>query len=314
MDSDSVDNPVWYQNKGRGVMPSKSFSVRFANSNIGADPATQYQLRDTLAGIVAADGIADGPGHHLPIIQMEGEHFQIRSLVRIGRFWRGSFARLRDEAPHIIGATNVEREIDLEVGDRLLEKSFFLYYEESDVLVFQMSRNVGYLTRFAHYWSRLLNSVYVDFPPIIDQARIQEILTSGIKEINFTYSCAPGANDAGPSWTQRAMEMLRPVHGAKAKFSLRAPRGGLLGGTIGDLVRWAARGGEVERAKVYLQDEKDPIDLFLDPIKVRIEVRMNGRYPDERSAIEQLGEAYAEQAHRFPERPRRQRGDGHRRD
>jgi hypothetical protein len=234
---------------------------------------------------------------------MEGEHFQVRSLVRVGRFWRGCFARLRDEAPHVISAANVEREIDLEIGDRILEKTFFLYYEDTDVLVFQMSRNVGYLTRFAYYWSRLLNGIYVDFPPIIDALRLQEILDSGIREINFTYSRAAGDADNGPRWTQRAMEMLRPVHGAMGKFTLRAPRGGILGGTISDLVHWAAHGGEVNKAKVLLQDEKDPIDLFLEPVKVRIDVRMNGSYPDERSAIEQLGEAYGDQAHRFPARP-----------
>lgn len=282
---------------------SKSYSVRFANTNIGADANNQDQLRDILGAQVARVGQADGVGHHLPAVEMEGEHFQVRGLVRVGRFWRGSFARLRDEAPHVIGNTNIEREIDLEDGDRILEKTYFLYYEDTDILVFQMSRNVGYLTRFAHYWSRLLGGTYVDFPPIIDALRLQEILNAGIREVNFTYSRAAGVQDGGPRWTQRAMEMLRPVHGALGKFTLRAPRGGVLGGTIGDLVRWAAHGGEVEKARVLLQDEKDPIDLFLAPVKVRIDVRMNGRYPDERSAIEQLGEAYGENVHRFPDRP-----------
>jgi len=234
---------------------------------------------------------------------MEGEHFQVRNLSRVGRFWRGSFARLRDEAPHVIGATNIEREIDLEAGDRILEKIFFLYYEDSDVLVFQMSRNVGYLSRFAFYWSRLMNGIFVDFPPVIDANRLQEILDSGVREVSFTYARSPGNQDGGPSWTQRAMEMLRPVHGAVGKFTLRAPRGNILGGHVKDLVRWAARGGEVQRAKVLLQDEKDPIDLFLEPIKVRIDVRLNGSYPEEQSAIECLGEAYASQAHRLPKRP-----------
>jgi hypothetical protein len=287
-------------------MPLKSYSVRFANSNIGPDINNNRQLRDVLANEIAAHGIADGRGHHLRAIQMEGEHFQVRNLLHVGRLWRGCFARLRDEAPHVIDATNVERELDLDIGDRLLEKTFFLYYEDTDILVFQMSRNVGYLSRFAHYWARLLGVVYVDFPPVIDANRLQEILNSGVREINFTYARAIGDHPGAPRWTQRAMEMLRPVHGATGKFTLRAPKGNVLGGTIGDLVRWAANGGEVQKAKVLLQDERDPIDLFLEPIKVRIEVRLNGSYPDEGSAIEQLAEAYAEQAHRMPERrPRR---------
>ena len=86
---------------------------------------------------VANHGEVDGRGgSNLPAVQMEGEHFQVRNLQRIGRFWRGSFARLRDEAPHVIGNTNVERELALEDGDRILEKTFFLYYEDTDALVF----------------------------------------------------------------------------------------------------------------------------------------------------------------------------------
>ena len=193
---------------------TKSYSVRFSNSNIGSNLNDNQQLRDVLADQVTQHGRADRHGHHLPAIEMEGEHFQVRNLSHMGRFWRGSFARLRDEAPHVIGATNIEREIDLEAGDRILEKTFFLYYEDTDIVVFQMSRNVGYLSRFAYYWSRLLNGVYVDFPPVIDADRLQEILGAGIREVNFTYARSPGSGGAGPRWTQRAMEMLMPVHGA----------------------------------------------------------------------------------------------------
>lgn len=171
-----------------------------------------------------------------------------------------------------------------------------------------MSRNVGYLTRFSHYWSRLLDGSYVDFPAVVDGNRIQEILDGGVREVSFTYARPHGENVGNPQWDQRAMDMLRPVHGAVGKFTLRASRGAILGGRIGDLIRWAAHGGEVKKAKVLLQDEKDPIDLFIEPIKVRIEVRLNGSYPDERSAIEQLGEAYTEQSHRLPARlPRARR-------
>ncbi|MEI7762945.1 MAG: hypothetical protein WCI85_06900, partial [Comamonadaceae bacterium] len=102
---------------------TKSYSVRFSNTNIGPDPNDNKQLRDVLVDQVAQHGKAGHRGHHLPAIEMEGEHFQVRNLLHVGRFWRGSFARLRDEAPHVIGVTNIEREIDLEVGDRILEKT-----------------------------------------------------------------------------------------------------------------------------------------------------------------------------------------------
>jgi hypothetical protein len=72
-----------------------------------------------------------------------------------------------------------------------------------------------------------------------------------------------------------------------------------------DMIGWASKGGDVQSARVRVVDDADPIDLFLAPIKVRIEVHLNGRYPDERSAIEALQEIYSEHAHRLPERPKR---------
>lgn len=283
----------------------KSYSVRFANSNIGPELDTAQQLRDVLPGIMKDKGIADRSGHYLPAVQMESEHYQVRNLVRTGRVWRGCFARLRDDAPHVINAENVEREIDLDAGDRILEKAFFLYYEDKDILVFMMSRSVGYLTRFAIYWSRMLDSTYVDFPVVMDQERLKEIMEGGVREIFFTYARTPGSPAHRPKWDQRAMDMLEPVHGAVGKFSLRAPRGMTLGGRIMDMINWASKGGDVQSARVRVIDDADPIDLFLAPIKVRIEVRLNGRYPDERAAIEALQEIYSEHAHRLPERPKR---------
>lgn len=284
---------------------TKSYSVRFANSNIGADPQHQRQLRDVLPDLLAPLGQRRGSPVHLNAVTMEGDFYQVRDLVQVGQVWKGCFAKLRDEAPHIISSANVERQIQLDEGDRILEKSFFLYYENTDILVFQLSRNVGFLTRFANYWSALLSRVYVDFPAAVDANTWSELLRAGVREINFTYSRPPGNSNGGPSWTQRAMSMLQPVHGAVGKFTLRAPRGAILGGHIGDLLRWAATGGEVQRAKVLLQDETDPIDLFLAPIKVRIAIDMNGAYPDERSAYQQLADVYGSQSPRLPKRPGR---------
>ena len=65
-----------------------------------------------------------------------------------------------------------------------------------------------------------------------------------------------------------------------------------------------ANRGEVERAKVLLQDEKDPIDLFIDPIKVKITVPLHANYPDEKAVIEELAEAYSDQHSRLPIRSR----------
>lgn len=285
---------------------SKTYSVRFANSNVGKNLKDNRQLRDVLDDLIRDHGVKDAVGHHLPSVELEGDYFQVRNLVKVGQCWRGCFARLRDEAPHVIDAQNIEKQLNLQVGDRILEKTYFLYYENSDILVFQMSKNVGYLTKFAHYWSSLFDSEYVDFPPAVDRNQLQHVLNSEIRYVEFTYACPPGGGtSSGPKWTQRAMEMLLPIHGAVGKFTMRAPKNNVLGGHIKELIKWLANRGEVERAKVLLQDEKDPIDLFIDPIKVKITVPIRANYPDEKVVLEELAEAYSDQHNRLPIRAKK---------
>jgi hypothetical protein len=284
---------------------NKAYTVRFANSNVGKKLEDNRQLRDILDYLINDRGVKDAVGHHLPPVELEGDHFQVRNLLKVGQCWRGCFARLRDEAPHVIDAQNKEKQLNLQVGDRILEKTYFLYYEDSDILVFQMSRNVGYLTKFAHYWSSLFAHEYVDFPPAVDRNQLQHVLNSEIRYVEFTYACPPvGDSRSGPKWTQRAIDMLRPIHGAVGKFTMRAPKNSVLGGHIKELIKWMANRGEVERAKVLLQDEKDPIDLFIDPIKVKITVPLHANYPDEKAVIEELAEAYSDQHSRLPIRSR----------
>lgn len=274
-------------------MATKQYQVRFTNTSVGRDAERVEKL---YVGMALA---TDRHGPNLPAIEMDGDHYQVRSLFRVGRMWRGAFARLRDDAPHVVDHRDQEHELELEEGDRLLDKSFFLYYEDRDVLVFQLSRNVGGLNQFSNYWARLLED-YVELPVAVDTERLDELLRSGIYEVQFSYARPPTQDDRAPSWSQRSFDMIRSVHAAQGSFMFRAPRHQTLGGQIRGMIRWMAQGGEVTRAKVKLTDEKDPIDLFLSPVKDRISVQMLGRYPHERSAIEALGDAYERQASRIP--------------
>lgn len=281
-------------------MTTKKFQVRFSNSAIGSEADSLQRLRDVLFPLL------ERYGPNLPTIQLESDHFQVRGLVRAGTVWQGSFARLRDDAPLIVDNHDNEHLIEMEDGDRILDKCFFLYREGVDVLVYQFCQTVGGLTRFSNYWSRLLDT-YVELAVAVDTEKLDELLEHGIYEVDFTYARPPVAADLPPSWNQKAFDLLKSVHGAQGSFVLRAPRNGALGGSVRNMIRWLAAGGEVKRAKIRLTDEKDPVDLFMSPVKDKISVPMAGRYPDQRATFEQLEEAYDRQAHRIPQQRRHPR-------
>ncbi|MDP3822872.1 MAG: hypothetical protein Q8R33_15480 [Burkholderiales bacterium] len=230
---------------------------------------------------------------------MDGDGWQIRELIQVGTVWKGVFARLRDDAPHVVDVADTEHELDLDEGDRILDKCYFIYRSTNDVLTWQYNRSVSGLARFQLYLSTVI-AQFVELPYIVDTAVLQEVLQRSIHELQFTYSRPLQPEAAAPSWRQGAFDLLRSVHGAVGKFVVRGERSSPLGGGIRQMVRQLVQSNDVNRIRVKLTDEADMIDLFISPIKDRIEVPMDGRYPVATSVFEELEDAYVRQAHRIP--------------
>lgn len=263
-------------------MKPKTYRVLFASTSVGKDG---LPLGPELRSVVAAHG------ENLPAIPLGGEKFQMRELKRTGTVWQGSFVKLRDDAPHVVAADNKEHELELEDGDHIIEKCYFLLREAQNLVIWQANRSAGGLSRVEDYLSELLGMV-VALPPVMNQSELDRVLNGKLYEIDFAYARPPmDANGRAP-WDQKSFDMMNSVDAAHAKFTLRAPRGGNLGKAVMDMVKGLVKSPDAEKIRVRLTDEADPIELFMAPLRDKITVEMNGRYPQPKSVFEGLEEAY----------------------
>ncbi len=81
---------------------------------------------------------------------------------------------------------------------------------------------------------------------------------------------------------------------------LRAPRGGQLASGARRVVRQLLNAAGVEKVRVRLTDDMNPIELFMAPLRDEISVRLASAYPSPDDVFTALEEAYARQRHNIP--------------
>lgn len=265
-------------------MAIKTYQVYFTRTSVG---------RQGQALAARLSELRDDHGENLPVTTISNDIFQVRDLTLTGRVWRGTFAKLRDDAPHIIAADDREHEITLEEGDRILEKCHFLLRAPSNVLVWQYNKSAGGLSRFADYLSRLLDEM-VTLPYIVQSDQLEQVLAGQVYEIDFAYDRPPAPQRGNPRWSQGMFNVMNRVDAAHAKFLLRAPRFGSLDGSAKGIVRDMINLVGVKKISVRLTDETQPIDMFMQPVKGSLQVDLLGSYALPREVFEGLEAAYNE--------------------
>jgi hypothetical protein len=264
-------------------MSAKPFKVHFTRSSIGDDG--KGKLGQSLAAWFASHGA------HLPKWQLESEWYQVRDLKLVGEVWMGTFAHLRPDAPHVVDEGDREREILLGPQDHVLDKCHFIYRSSSDVLVWQVSRSAGSLTKLAQYLSELGGTI-ANLPYICDLERLEQILGGQVYEIQFSYARPLVKQESAPQWTNRIFDTLSDVHGARAQVRLTAERRGALSDRAKQWIHSMIGGPGFEHVKVRLSDETSLVDLVMAPMKERIQVPLIGRYPAPGQVFVELEAAY----------------------
>lgn len=277
-------------------MKKKHFKVYFVRPSVG-------KKGDTLQGLIRS--LSAENGQHLPTADIQNDKYQIRDLERVGKVWKGVFAKLRDDAPHIVGADNTESAIPLGKDDHVVEKCFFLYREESNVLVWQYQKSAGGLSRAADYLSATAGEA-VTLPYIQDSDKLEDVLRKPIYEIEFDYARPPGERppSGSPSWDQAQFDAMAHLDAAKAKFMVRAPRSGRLSADRAKefLLGLVGRPG-TGKVRIRLTGEENPVDLFLSPVRDKIEVELLGSYPDAAEVFSGLEKAHDRQRDRITVTP-----------
>jgi hypothetical protein len=270
-------------------MASKKFKVHFTTTTLG----NQAQSIDTaLANAVQMYGA------NLPAKNLDGDEFQFRELVKVGSVWTGVFARLRIDAPHIVDASDREREIDLEAGDRIVDKCHFIYRAASNILIWQVNKTAGGLSKAQAYLSQIFQN-YVDLPQIMNEDDIDRVLAGQLYEVTFGYARPESLTEKAPTWNQNAFNMMSDVHAAQAKFMLRAPRGGGLAKSAKQMVKELLGGDGIGKIRVRLTDESDPIELFMAPLHDSVQIAMLGQYPNAREIYVALEAAFDRQKNKI---------------
>lgn len=263
-------------------MAKRKYQVRFARPLVGKAAGT---LSSALSALHA------NHGEHLPAIDFSGERYQVRDLNKVGRVWKGTFGKLRDDAPHLVTSADEEKELELEDGDRLLEKCHFLHRELGNLLVWQVNRASGGMSRFEEYMSRLQGEPVL-VAPISNEGKIEEILGRSIYEVSYSFDRPPSLDARSPKWNQDQFTTMKQIDAGHAKFDFRAERGGQLSRKVKAMVRQALRLSGVEKIRVRLTDESDPIELFAAPLKDKIQVEQMGRYPRAADVFSELEDTY----------------------
>lgn len=274
-------------------MALKSFKVFFTRTSVGVDGVA---LAAVIQTAVSQHGI------NLPIIDFSGEKFQIRGMACVGSVWKGTFVKLRDDAPHVVAADDQERELNLDDGDHLIEKCHFIYRERGNVLVWQANRSAGGLSRAEDYLSALLEQV-VTLPYVMNDAEIEQVLRGNLYELDFAYDRPEAPTTQTPKWHQGAFDMMSGIDAAHAKFTLRAPRGGSLAERTKQMVREVISTGGAGKVRVKLTEDKELIELFMAPLKDKICVEMYGRYPMPAHVFVALEQAYDRCRDDIPRQP-----------
>lgn len=263
-------------------MAKRRYQVRFSRPIVG-------KSGDPLSGILGP--LHQTHGTHLPALDLSGDRYQVRDLQKVGRVWKGVFGKLRDDAPNLVNSADEERELALEDGDRLLEKCHFLYREIGNLLVWQLNRTAGGMSRFEDYMSRL-HGEPVLAPAITNAGRIDEILNRSIYEVSYSFDRPPSLDARSPRWNQEQFNTMKHINAGHAKFAFRAERGGQLSTAVKVMVRKALGLTGVEKIRVRLTDDADPIELFVAPLKDKIEVEQVGKYPSASTVFSELEQAY----------------------
>lgn len=263
-------------------MTTKDYKVLFTRTAVGQQGVP---IAATLSTLIQTHG------PHLPIQQLSTEKFQLRDLRCVGSVWFASFAKLRDDAPHVVDRAGSEHQLNLDAGSHIIEKCQLLYREQNNVLVWQVNRAAGGLTRFEQYLSQVMAQV-VTLPLVMNEAELQRMLDGKVYEVDFVFDRPQQLASSTPQWTQQAFNMMAGADAAHAKFSFRAARAGWLSNPLKRTLQEMMSITGIGKLKVRLTDDTDPIELFLAPLRDTIHVPLLGRYPSEADVFTGLEEAY----------------------
>lgn len=265
--------------------------------------------QDDLPRELAADIMGGFTVEAPPLIQFGEYHYQLLAQS-IGRgIYRGEFKRFgHDDLPHAGIPNGREREIELDPDENTIERNYFLFFQDRKLLIWQENRRASSTTMLSRYMSAVFNHT-VTFPPLLTPDAHRAFLLGNHRPKVIEFSVARPVNPAmyqGAGESDRILRIIGGLDGMSGTFRISANSMGVKGRLL-DAARAIglgndlAQSGLASKVRLELEGVDHPIDLLSDRLRVRIEVEMNGRYPDPFGMYAELERARADVAEELHE-------------
>lgn len=234
-----------------------------------------------------------------------GYLFELRKLSREGSLIWGEFAKFRrDDLPHLGKPGGEEHQLDVAEGQGLIEKNFFCYRLEDDLLIYQVNNHGSRESQLAAYISDAIEATLV-FNPVIQAESAGRLMSGGeVRELNLSFA-RPTSPEMYPDddFSDTMLDMMNSLGGSRVTLTIKGRKSAasneerfLNSRVVKTLAAAFARESYTSVARVDVSDNgvEHPIDLLADRIRSTQSVLMAGRYPVKRSIHEAINSAFAE--------------------
>lgn len=213
------------------------------------------------------------------------ERFQIRSVLTLnaGRAFKAVFGRCRyGETPEQGADDGSEEDVQLKPGHGLVEKNHFLFFPETNLVVYQRNQSGSHYSKFQRYIQQVTGANDVSLEPILTSDSYERLLKPGVqaKRVDISFQQPKDPSLYAQAWTKDAIQLVNSVGGRTARITIGVGRTQTnLLGQIKDATVLLARAGLAKVARVKIEEQNEPIDLIADRVVETVQVRLgdNGR-------------------------------------
>lgn len=281
-------------------MQTRNFTIEFYQIVLRRNNNDDNQLTPTelLRQLTSAQ--------NCPVINRDGYDFEVRDMTESAEWIKGKFGKIRhNNIPHAAAPGQAERELELRRDEGLLEKNHFLYHTGLSLLIWQKNQHASSQVRFCEYLTEVTNSHDTPFQalPVIRQNALRKLRDKDMHIRCAEIRVAATANSnttCDTDFGRSTMELIRASGGMPVTLKIagdgrsRSPLQ-----RFRDIIRFGIlelnEKDVLKKGKIHLESDtgqEDIIDLIADRLKSTKSVRMNDRYPDERSIFSALQEAW----------------------
>lgn len=270
----------------------RKYAIDFFTGQLG--PANSKEKLSTFLRKLSQSGCSH--------IQGTTYDIEIRNLKESeAGIFQGVFAKIRkDELPHAGRAGHPDRDLGLAEDEGLVDKNHFVYYEENELLVMQANRHAGTAVALGKYLTDINGNLAASFNPVLQPDATRRLMREDLTPVQIETSFARPTNPEmypDDDWSPGLLDMLSQLGGGNVKLSITADRKRVAEGAdrLTDKARRVAQAfrqlPNVRKIKISMEDEEGiiyPIDLIADRLKVKIEIAVSGRYPNEEGMYKAL--------------------------